>query len=90
MTDYQSEIIQRVKKIREDHDISQIKLADILNVSRGLIANVESPRYPHKYTLKQLKIFCDYVAMPLQLLFFKDEEVSIEELLDRIISYTEE
>ena len=89
MTQYQIEIIQKVKRIRELNNISQIKLADILNLSRGQIANIENPRYQHKYTLKQLKLFCDYVGIPVQNLFSNDNEEKIADIINNIINYNE-
>ncbi|MBC9909138.1 helix-turn-helix domain-containing protein [Chitinophaga varians] len=47
-------IIDRVKERREKIKWSQEDLAFELGVSKGFIGNVESTRYPHKYSMEQI------------------------------------
>lgn len=47
-------VISIVKKKRVEKGISQRKLAFMLDVSIGFIANVENPRYRAKYNINHL------------------------------------
>ena len=59
-TAYQIEIISRIRKIRIANDISKVGLANLIEVSNGQIGNIESPKFKHKYTLKQLYSIARY------------------------------
>lgn len=63
-TDYQNCIIQKIKVLREENDISQAKLSEILGISTGQLGNIESLNYQHKYTLHQIFTFCNYLNYP--------------------------
>ena len=87
-TIFQDKVIQSIKVLRVKHGISQAKLAEMLGISSGLISNIENPRYPHKYTIKQIKIFCDAVNEPIENIFLNNpKEVNISNLIDNIIEY---
>ena len=47
-------VIDQVKKRRMDLKISQVVLADSINVSKGFIGNVEVPKNDYKYNLNHL------------------------------------
>lgn len=68
-------------------------LSDILDVSDGQIGNIESPRFQHKYTLKQIYTFCTFIDYPFEKVFLSDEELasknSIALLIKKIIQYEE-
>ncbi|MCR4965207.1 MAG: helix-turn-helix domain-containing protein [Bacteroidales bacterium] len=91
--DYQDKIIQSIKRIRIERDISQAKLSEILGISRGQIGNIENPNYPHKYTLKQIMNVCEKLDVPIEQIFIPDQEVKLEcslvikELMDNVIKY---
>lgn len=53
-TKFQLEVINLVKEIRIQQDLSQDDIADFLDVSRGYIGQIESVNSPSKYTLDQL------------------------------------
>ncbi|MBQ3689072.1 MAG: helix-turn-helix transcriptional regulator [Bacteroidales bacterium] len=82
----QTQIIQKIKKLRSEKNISQLALSDILGVSDGQIGNIESPKYSHKYTLKQLYDFCIFVEYPFEKLFLSDEELKSKDVLKLLIS----
>ena len=90
-TNIQTQVIQTIKKLRIERGISQLSLSNILGVSDGQIGNIESPKYQHKYTLKQLYDFCSFVEYPLENLFLTDEELkskdAIKLLIKKIIEY---
>ena len=59
----------------------------------GLVGNIESPRFPHKYTLKQLSVLCEAFQYPFENLFLDEKETllpykeRIKLLINKIIDY---
>ena len=47
-TEYQLEIILKIKELREANNVSQKELSNLLEVAPGLIGSIESPKFPHK------------------------------------------
>ena len=92
-TKIEEDIILKIKKLRTEKNISQATLGSILGISNGLVGNIESFRYQHKYTLKQLYTFCTYIDYPFEKLFLTDEELNsanfINTLIEKIINYDE-
>lgn len=87
-TNYQDEIIQRIKKLREAQGISQSKLSEILGISRGQVSNIENPHYSHKYTIKQIDTLCKALNYPIEKVFLPDSEITpaCSEAVDAVIS----
>ena len=91
--DYQDKIIQRIKKLRTDKGISQAKLSEVLGISRGQMSNIENPKYPHKYTLKQIDTLCKALNYPIEKIFLPKKEIApvcsevVSELIKSIVSY---
>ena len=91
--DYQDAIIQRIKKLREEKNISQARLSEILNISRGQVGNIENPRYSHKYTLKQIDLICKHLDYPIEKIFIPEMKISpecsnaINALMNRVVLY---
>lgn len=51
-TEYQLEIILKIKELREANNVSQKELSNLLEVAPGLIGSIESPKlfqstHPH-------------------------------------------
>ena len=89
-SDYQMQVINRIKSIRYDLNISQVKIAEWLNLSNGQVGNIESVKFPHKYTLKQLKCICDHFNIKIEnILLDSDEKKSIESVINKLIEYEE-
>ena len=87
---YQLEVVNRIKALRISKDLSQIKVANLLDVSNGFVGNVESPKYRHKYTLKQLWILAKYFGVSLDyILTGKEIVLSSEQIVTYLISYDE-
>ena len=64
-TKFQLEVINLVKEIRTQKNLSQDDIAFFLNVSRGYIGQIESVNSPSKYTLDQLnKLALDMKCSP--------------------------
>lgn len=91
-TEYQNEIIYRLKKHRESLGFSQINIADKLGISYGQMGNIESPKQNHKYTLEHIYIICRYLKVPIEQIFLSDEDFAenkdiIDKLITNIIRY---
>lgn len=87
-THYQIEIIDRIKNIRIKNGCSQMQLANILNLSNGQIGNIESYKYPHKYTLSHIYIICKHFSIPIHMIFIPNKEnPTISEVIEKIIEY---
>ncbi len=92
-SDYQLEIIFKIKQEREARGLGQKNIADILGISEGHVGNIESSKFPQKYTLKQLDALCKYFKMPTEQLFISDDlymqkGINITSLLvDKIVEY---
>ena len=91
--DYQDKIIQTIKKIRLEKNISQAKLSELLGISRGQIGNIENPNYTHKYTLKQIVTICKHLDYPIEKIFIPEKRITpecsraIEAMIGAIIKY---
>lgn len=53
-SDFESYIMNRIREERVRRGLSQNDVADILNVSRGFIGQIESPNFSSKYSLDQI------------------------------------
>lgn len=91
--DYQDKIIQTIKKIRLEKNISQAKLSEMLGISRGQIGNIENPNYTHKYTLKQIVTICKNLDYPIEKIFIPEKTIApdcsdaINAFMERVIRY---
>lgn len=89
-TTYQLEVVNRIKALRISKDLSQIKIANLLDVSNGFVGNVESPKFRHKYTLKQLWILAKHFDVSLDYILTGKETVLLsEQIVNYLISYDE-
>ncbi len=92
--EYQLNIINKVRKLREENNYSQSQLALYLGVSDGQIGNIESTKYNQKYTLSQLYKVCKLFGLPIEHLFIEDDEYTsktdiIDLLVSNIVKYEE-
>lgn len=91
--DYQDKIIQTIKRIRIERDISQAKLSELLGISRGQVGNIENPNYPHKYTLKQIVAICKHLDYPIEKIFIPEISIAqecsnaIDALMESVVRY---
>ena len=93
-TEYQLEIILKIKELREANNVSQKELSNLLEVAPGLIGCIESPKFPHKYTLSQIYEICHDFNITIEQLFISEEDFSkdrdiIDLLIFNIIRYGE-
>ncbi|MDE6090263.1 MAG: helix-turn-helix transcriptional regulator [Duncaniella sp.] len=84
----QIEIINRIRILRLANNVSQMSLANILDISSGLIGNIESPKFQHKYTLKQLYAIASYFNVKLDYIFTEENQtLDSEKLIQTLIEY---
>ena len=94
-TEYQLEIILKIKEPREANNVSQKEVVESpQEVAPGLIGSIESPKFPHKYTLSQIYKICHYFNITIEQLFISEEDFSkdrdiIDLLIFNIIRYGE-
>lgn len=69
--------------------MSQVDLAKVLGMSPGLIGNVESEKFDHKFTIPQLNKAAKLFHVSTES-FFKEpgeKRISSGELFDRVCKY---
>jgi len=92
-SEYQFDIIFKIKKEREYRGLGQNIIANWLHISTGMVGNIESIKFPHKYTLKQLEAICKHFDIPTYSLFISDTEIQSNQydtltlLINRITEY---
>lgn len=57
-------VIDRVKEIRVSKDISQAKLAHLIDLSVGFIGNVENPKHIAKWNINHLNRISKELDVP--------------------------
>lgn len=88
-SEYQITIIEKIKALRVLHGITQAELSRILGMSSGQLGNIESPKYSHKYTLRQISDFCEYIDYPVEKVFADTdtERMSVNKIINNIVRY---
>jgi len=91
-TEYQNEIIDKVRKLRREKGYSQVEIAALLGISDGQMGNIESPRTSYKYTLEHLYRLCREFHYPIDNLFLEDEDYEkaddiVNLLIGKIVRY---
>lgn len=90
-TDYQQQVINRIKFIRESKGFSQLAFSKLLDISPGQMGNIDSCKQPHKYTLKQILKICDFLEIRVEDIFFSNNEqcraYSTRDVMNAIIKY---
>ncbi len=88
-TEFQQNLVAKIKKLREEKGLRQADMAKCLGVSPGHIGNVESYKYDHKYTLKQLSTICKFLDYSLPMLLCEQEEPNYADFIDSLVRYLE-
>ena len=89
-TQYQYEVISRLKKLREDKNYTQASLAKLLEISPGQLGNIESIKQEHKFTLAQILKICDVLEFDIERIFLPEQEVAMtREVIEAIVKYQE-
>ena len=84
---YQYEIITKIRKLRIANNYSQTKLASYLGISNGLVGNIESTRYSHKYTLNQINQLAKLFHTSISYIFTDREDADLQTILDCFFEY---
>lgn len=67
-------VIARVKELRIGRGLSQVKLADIIDVKQSFIGEAESDKFPTKYNLNHLFVFAKFFNCSIKDFFPDDIE----------------
>ncbi|MDO4695850.1 helix-turn-helix transcriptional regulator [Porphyromonas sp.] len=89
-TEYQNVVIDRIRKLRLERNISQQQLALLLGISNGQIGNIESYKTIHKYTLNHIYKICCEFGVPIEEIFYgkrEGEATSNLRLIEHIVRY---
>lgn len=93
-SEFQNNIIAKIRRLREEHGYSQEDLATVLGLSNGHIGNIESSKMNHKYTLSHISKICEEFHYPIGRIFLDDKDpldhVEIVNcIINKIIKYEE-
>ena len=94
-SEYQNNIISKIRKLREEHKYSQEDIAILLGLSNGHIGNIESLKSNHKYTLNQILKICKEFNFPIEHIFLSDEDYTanldiVSNVVGKIVQYEEQ
>lgn len=53
-------VIDFVRKLRNDKELSQQKLGEIIGISREYVKDIENPKRTAKYNLKHINLLAEY------------------------------
>ena len=88
-TEFQQQIIMRLKVLREMHGLTQSQVAFFLGISPGQLGNIDSNKQKHKYTLKQIFQLCKKYGVSITKIFCENDDSDIDQLINNIIRYEE-
>ena len=90
-TQFQYEVISKLKKYREEKNYTQASIAKLLGISPGQLGNIESYKQGHKFTLAQILKICDLLEIEIVdiLLPEKGKNVGPRALIEAIVKYQE-
>ena len=91
-SEYQNNIINKVRKLRDEHRYSQEDIAILLGLSNGHVGNIESAKSIHKYTLGQICKICKEFNYPIEHIFLDDEDYNagvdiVSRVIEKIVQY---
>jgi len=90
-TDYQQEIITRIRILREKRGVTQLGLSRILGISPGQMGNIDSAKQPHKFTIKQIVSICDFLGVNIEDVLFPGYQdkgtLTVRDVVNAIIKY---
>ena len=91
-SDYQQQVISRIRVLRERKGVTQLSLANMLGISPGQMGNIDSCKQPHKYTIKQIMTICDMLGIGIEDVLFPDDQCtkktySVKDVVNAIIRY---
>ena len=72
---------KRIKELRKSRHLRQDDLAEVLDLSRGQISNLENDR--RSLNLRQLEVLCSYFQVDMEYFGIKPDTKEIINLLER-------
>ena len=90
-TEFQYEVISRLKKAREDKNFTQASIAKHLGISPGQLGNIESYKQCHKFTLAQIIKICELLEIDILDILIPEREENIDPrvVIEVIVKYQE-
>ena len=90
-TEFQYEVISRLKKAREDKNFTQASIAKHLGISPGQLGNIESYKQSHKFTLAQIMKICELLEIDILDILIPEREENIDPrvVIEVIVKYQE-
>ena len=85
-TEYQINIISRLKSERDNHFLSQKDVADLLGISYGFLGKIESPKQEGKYNLAQIQLLCKIYKISIVELFIPNSHLEGTDLINALIN----
>lgn len=73
-TEYQLSIVNRLRDLRQKHNLSQAQVATSIGISTGQMGNIETPKASHKYTIGQIYTLCNEFNISIAEIFLSEEE----------------
>ena len=93
-TEFQTFIIDKLRKIREENNHSQAYVARVLGISPGQLGNIESYKRVHKYTLKQIYLLSHLFNISIETIFSTPhnelKEGETNKIIEQIIRYQDD
>lgn len=92
-TEYQTAIIDKLRKLREAQNHSQASVARMLGISPGQLGNIESFKRGHKYTLKQIYSLSQFFGVSIEEIFSEKEKIKdgdVNVVICQIIKYQDD
>lgn len=75
------DIGKRIRQLRKTRGLDQLQLANVLNLSRSQVSNLENGR--RNLNIHQIKMLADFFGVSISTLGVKTNEVETVELLER-------
>ena len=92
-TEYQTAIIDKLRKLREAQNHSQASVARMLGISPGQLGNIESFKRGHKYTLKLIYSLSQFFGVSIEEIFSEKEKIKdgdVNVVICQIIKYQDD
>lgn len=91
-SNYQIEIISRIRALRNLNKKSQAEIGRIIGKSKGHMSNIENPRVKHKYRLEHIFTICQEFNYRIEHIFLTEEELTsgkdiVDLLITNIVKY---
>lgn len=91
---FQTTIIEKLRRLRIERNMSQAHIARALGISPGQLGNIESYKRSHKYTLKQIYTLSTILGVTIEELFSTEQTKlkhgDVNGTIEQIIRYQDD